>query len=135
MSAAMERAIAELELIAQSAARTIVNAGSSAPDRATLLRRALPMIRDPHLLRRDDLIVHLEARVDFLTRNRGKWWCEGDYLIGAMQALEAELKRMVARCEGGRIADCRVIEVLADQSHAHCLDPSHGADLGEVKLG
>lgn len=52
--------------------------------------------------------------------------------IVRLQALEAELDRMLARCEGGRIADCRVIEVLADQSHAHCLDPSHGGPAGET---
>jgi len=28
--------------------------------------------------------------------------------------LRAELERMVAECRGGRVAECRVIEVLAD---------------------
>ena len=35
-----------------------------------------------------------------------------------LMALKAELERMVVQCAGGRIADCRVIEVLGD--HAHC---------------
>jgi Cu(I)-responsive transcriptional regulator len=52
-----------------------------------------------------------------------------DGRIGRLVALKAELERMVTQCEGGRIADCRVIEVLADYSHAHCLDPSHGKEL------
>lgn len=46
--------------------------------------------------------------------------------IARLQALEAELSRMVAACGGGRVAECHVIEVLADQSHAHCLHDGHG---------
>ena len=38
--------------------------------------------------------------------------------IEYLQALRRELKRMVEQCRGGRIADCRVIEVLSD--HATC---------------
>jgi len=50
--------------------------------------------------------------------------------IVRLQALEAELSRMVHECGCGRVADCRVIEVLADQSHAHCLsDDHHGTGL------
>lgn len=47
--------------------------------------------------------------------------------IKRLQALRAELERMVAQCSGGRIADCRVIEVLADSSHAHCLTDRHSS--------
>lgn len=39
--------------------------------------------------------------------------------IARLQALETELARMVQECGRGRVADCRVIEVLADQSHGH----------------
>jgi DNA-binding transcriptional MerR regulator len=42
-----------------------------------------------------------------------------------LKALQAELKRMVAQCSGGKISSCRVIEVLADSSHAHCLTDRH----------
>ncbi len=45
--------------------------------------------------------------------------------IARLKALEAELSRMVAECGCGRVAECRVIEVLADQSHAHCLSADH----------
>jgi len=38
--------------------------------------------------------------------------------IARLQALEAELERMLTQCACGTIADCRVIEVLGD--HAHC---------------
>lgn len=46
--------------------------------------------------------------------------------IARLQALEAELVRMVDACGHGNMAECRVIEVLADQSHEHCLQKSHG---------
>ena len=46
--------------------------------------------------------------------------------IARLQALEAELSRMVAACSAARVAECHVIEVLADQSHAHCLHNGHG---------
>ena len=38
--------------------------------------------------------------------------------ISRLRALRTELKRMIVQCHGGRISDCRVIEVLAD--HARC---------------
>jgi DNA-binding transcriptional MerR regulator len=45
--------------------------------------------------------------------------------ISRLQALEAELSRMVLECGCGRVADCHVIEVLTDRTHAHCLSPDH----------
>ncbi|OZA07574.1 MAG: hypothetical protein B7Y02_13720, partial [Rhodobacterales bacterium 17-64-5] len=36
--------------------------------------------------------------------------------IARLTALKAELERMVVQCAGGRIADCRVIEVLGNHS-------------------
>jgi DNA-binding transcriptional MerR regulator len=52
--------------------------------------------------------------------------------IARLRALEAELERMLVACAHERIATCRVIEVLADHSHAHCLDPAHGHGLGQT---
>jgi Cu(I)-responsive transcriptional regulator len=50
--------------------------------------------------------------------------------IERLQLLEAELVRMVDECGCGRVAECRVIEVLADQTHARCLTRDHaGANL------
>lgn len=46
--------------------------------------------------------------------------------IARLRALAAELSRMIAACGRGRVAECRVIEVLADQSHAQCLHTGHG---------
>jgi len=45
--------------------------------------------------------------------------------IRRLQALRQELKRMIALCAGGRISDCRVIEVLGD--HALCAAEDHKA--------
>ena len=44
--------------------------------------------------------------------------------IARLTALRAEVQRMLASCAHGSIADCHVIEVLAD--HAHCRH-GHGA--------
>jgi DNA-binding transcriptional MerR regulator len=45
--------------------------------------------------------------------------------IASLTVLKTELQRMVRQCGRGRIADCRVIEVLAD--HAKCLSDAHHA--------
>lgn len=46
--------------------------------------------------------------------------------LARLQALEAELARMVKACGGGKVCDCRVIEVLADHTHSLCLHEGHG---------
>ncbi len=43
--------------------------------------------------------------------------------IGRLQALQAEVRRMVEPCAQGEVRTCRVIEVLAD--HGHCLHERH----------
>lgn len=45
--------------------------------------------------------------------------------IARLTALQTELERMVTQCEGGKICDCRVIEVLGD--HRLCLHDRHDA--------
>ena len=45
--------------------------------------------------------------------------------ISALQGIEAELERMVSQCAGGHVANCRIVEVLSDHSHAHCLSDGH----------
>lgn len=54
--------------------------------------------------------------------------------IKQLTALKAELKRMIVECSGGRICECRVIEVLADSSHGHCLTDRHAAESSERPL-
>lgn len=43
--------------------------------------------------------------------------------IQSLVALKTELELMVEGCRHGRVAECRVIEVLAD--HGKCVHPSH----------
>lgn len=43
--------------------------------------------------------------------------------IDSLTALKAELALMVESCSHGKVADCRVIEVLAD--HSQCLKAHH----------
>lgn len=45
--------------------------------------------------------------------------------IAALAALRDELKAMIRRYDTGNTGACRVIEVLADHSHAHCLHDHH----------
>jgi len=45
--------------------------------------------------------------------------------LARLRSLEAELIRMTA-CSHEGVGNCRVIEVLADASHGHCADPTHG---------
>lgn len=40
--------------------------------------------------------------------------------IAQLKALRKELKRMIGECQLGQIAECRVIETLADFAHSHC---------------
>ncbi len=42
-----------------------------------------------------------------------------------LQRLKIELKRMIKECRGGRVANCRVIEVLGN--HALCASDDHAA--------
>jgi DNA-binding transcriptional MerR regulator len=43
-----------------------------------------------------------------------------------LAALRAELTRMADACAGGAVAECRILETLADHAHGHCTDPAHG---------
>jgi DNA-binding transcriptional MerR regulator len=55
--------------------------------------------------------------------------------IAALTALRGELARMVESCKQGRIAECRVIEVLADHSHAHCVSDAHARPASAERFG
>lgn len=52
--------------------------------------------------------------------------------IRQLQALKAELKRMVDAACRGQVSDCRVIEVLSD--HAHCDHHPSAAGVGRGGL-
>lgn len=44
---------------------------------------------------------------------------EVDRRIASLLVLRAELERMVTECACGRVAECRVIEMLSDHTHKH----------------
>jgi Cu(I)-responsive transcriptional regulator len=52
--------------------------------------------------------------------------------IEQLRALRKELKRMIGECGMGNVAQCRIIESLADFGHQHCHSHDHcGADVHE----
>jgi DNA-binding transcriptional MerR regulator len=48
-----------------------------------------------------------------------------EHRIGRLQALKTELERMLEQCAGGKVRDCRVIEVLSN--HGQCLAQQHSS--------
>ena len=44
---------------------------------------------------------------------------EVEQRLSRLSALKNELQRMVDHCATGRVGECRVIEILADQTHEH----------------
>jgi len=57
------------------------------------------------------------AHVDMIARRQ---LAEVRQKLSQLEALEGELKRIIAACEGSNIASCKVLESLSD--HALCLD-------------
>jgi DNA-binding transcriptional MerR regulator len=102
----------------------------AAQDRLAFIRHArdlgftLEAIRD--LLGLSDRPDQSCAEVDSIARAQLEA-VEGR--IARLQALKTELERMVDHCAGGRIADCRVIEVLGN--HKHCAT-DHGRETHAV---
>ncbi len=41
--------------------------------------------------------------------------------MARLTVLKTELEDMIRNCSGGRVEQCRIVEVLADHSHAHGL--------------
>ena len=91
--------------------------GQSALDRLAFIRHArelgfpLDAIRD--LLSLSDRPDQSCAAADVIARAQ---LAEVESRLARPTALKAELERMVVQSAGGRIADCRVIEVLGDHS-------------------
>lgn len=86
-------------------------------DRLSFIRHArelgfpLEAIRD--LLSLSDRPDQPCAAADSIARAQ---LAEVESRLARLTALKAELERMVVQCAGGKIADCRVIEVLGDHS-------------------
>ena len=45
--------------------------------------------------------------------------------MAQLAALKVELERMIGVCRGGQIADCRIIETLADHAHGQGITGDH----------
>ena len=60
------------------------------------------------------------AAADAIARDR---LAEIDQRIASLTALKGELQRMITQCARGRVAECRVIESLAD--HGQCQSIAH----------
>ena len=45
--------------------------------------------------------------------------------LARLRSMERELKRMINQCGGGKVAECKIIEVLAD--HSKCLSDDHAS--------
>jgi DNA-binding transcriptional MerR regulator len=103
--------------------------GREAQERLTFIRHArelgfpLDAIRD--LLSLSDRPDQSCAAVDAIAKAQ---LAAVEGRIARLNALKAELERMVMQCAGGSIRDCRVIEVLGD--HGQCATPHH--DLRET---
>ncbi len=52
--------------------------------------------------------------------------------LNQLEALEAELKRMIASCEGGEVGTCQVMAALND--HDECLSETHGSPPKSIHL-
>ncbi|SHF87571.1 DNA-binding transcriptional regulator, MerR family [Loktanella atrilutea] len=107
--------------------------GQSTLDRLAFIRHArdlgftLDAIRD--LLSLSDQPNHSCAAVDVIAR---KQLSEVESRILRLTTLKIELERMLIQCSGGRIADCRVIEVLGD--HSLCVSSDHCHPKAEATL-
>ena len=97
--------------------------GRKALERLAFIRHArdlgftLDAIRD--LLSLSDRPDQPCAAVDAIAKAQ---LAEVDSRLARLTSLKAELERMLVQCAGGRIADCRVIEVLGDHrlcTHDH----------------
>jgi DNA-binding transcriptional MerR regulator len=56
------------------------------------------------------------ARADEIAKAR---LVEVEKRMSSLKALRKELRKMVEECACGRVGECRVIETLADRTHAH----------------
>lgn len=97
--------------------------GRKALERLAFIRHArdlgftLDAIRD--LLSLSDRPDQPCAAVDAIAKAQ---LAEVESRLARLTSLKAELERMLVQCAGGRIADCRVIEVLGDHrlcTHDH----------------
>ncbi len=95
-------------------------------DRLAFIRHArelgFPLDAIRELLRLVDKPDQSCERVDRVARDV---LADVEAKITRLESLRGELRRMVRQCRHGRVADCRVVKVLADHSHSNCLSSDH----------
>jgi DNA-binding transcriptional MerR regulator len=69
-----------------------------------------------------ELASHPEQPCEAVTRVAQAHLEDVKLRISRLMALQVELTRMIAQCHGDRVADCRIIETLAEQSHRDLVD-------------
>lgn len=72
-----------------------------------------------------DLTDHPDQSCDAVTTIASTHLGTVNERIGKLMALKSELEHMITACKGGQIAQCRIVETLADHSHAHCVAEDH----------
>ena len=72
-----------------------------------------------------DLTDHPDRSCDAVTTIASSHLETIDQRIAKLTALKSELEQMIAACQGGQVAQCRIVETLADHSHAHCKTDDH----------
>lgn len=91
---------------------------------------AIPAIRD--LLRLVDDPDHPCDAADRIARTHLD---EVERRLARLTALKGELERMLTRCEGGKIAECRVIEALAEPGQSRRSAELEGRDAEDPVHG
>lgn len=79
-----------------------------------------------------DLTGHPDRSCEAVTEIAAAHLADVNRRIASLSTLKAELTHMIEVCEGGCVAQCRIVETLADHSHGHCLGHDHG-DKGRTK--
>ena len=91
-------------------------------DRLAFIRHArelgFPLDAIRELLRFVDKPDQSCEQVDHVTRDV---LADVDAKIERLEALREELRRMLRQCRHGRVSECRIVQVLAEHSHSHCL--------------
>jgi len=76
------------------------------------IREILTLVDEP---------THSCSEVDRIARTHLE---EVESKIRRLEGMRGELQRMISRCAGGKVTECRIIESLAD--HSLCISGEHG---------
>jgi Cu(I)-responsive transcriptional regulator len=72
-----------------------------------------------------ELASHPEQPCEAVTRVAQAHLEDVTRRISRLMALKAELEGMIVQCRGERVADCQIIDTLANQSSRHLINQHH----------